>query len=316
MSDNDKTADNDSCVQDTSVHDTSGDDSSVSMKRLIEIMAALRTPDTGCPWDLEQDFKSIAPYTIEEAYEVADAIERDDMADLQLELGDLLFQVVYHAQMASEQDGFEFKDVVSCICEKMLRRHPHVFGDGPAHRRVSSASDVNLLWDEIKAAEKAQLSAAKSTCKSVDKSADKSADQSVDKSASLLDDVPLAMPALSRAVKLQKRAAKVGFDWPALGPVFDKLEEEMGELSEAVSVGSQAEIEDELGDVLFALGNLARHLDLDPEAALRKANQKFTRRFQYMEGQCATAGRSLDAAPVEEMDRLWNEAKKLARKND
>ncbi len=279
-----------------------------NMARLIEIMAALRTPGTGCPWDLEQDFNSIAPYTIEEAYEVADAIARGDLADLRDELGDLLFQVVYHARMAQEAQHFDFADVVSCICDKMVRRHPHVFGDHGA----ATASDVNVLWDEIKAAEKA------------DKPAGESADKTTHKCASLLDDVPLGLPALTRAVKLQKRAAKIGFDWPALGPVFDKLEEEMGELSEAVSVGSQDQIEDEFGDVLFALGNLARHLDLDPEAALRRANGKFTTRFQHMErtsaGTRADAGADAgagadEASPLaglspEELDRLWRAAKK------
>ena len=274
------------------------DKKSDGIAELIEIMAALRTPGSGCPWDLEQDFKSIAPYTIEEAYEVADAIARNNMADLKEELGDLLFQVVYHARMAEEQELFQFADVVGCICDKMVRRHPHVF----AGYDLKTSGDVNLLWDEIKAAERAD--------KSSDKSADKSADNSADVSASIFDDVPFGLPALSRAVKLQKRAARVGFDWDALGPVFDKLEEEMGELSEAVSVGSHAEIEDEFGDVLFALGNLARHLDLDPEAALRKANQKFTTRMDYMERALKASGSSLDAAGKEEMEHLWNEAKK------
>lgn len=260
------------------------------MARLIEIMAALRTPGSGCPWDLEQDFKSIAPYTIEEAYEVADAIERGDMAGLKDELGDLLFQVVYHARMAEEEEFFEFGDVVGCICDKMVRRHPHVFAD----HDLKTSSDVNVLWDEIKAAERADLSVGLSD----------------DKPASILDNVPLGLPALSRAVKLQKRAARVGFDWEALGQVFDKLEEEMGELSEAVSVGSHDQIEDEFGDVLFALGNLARHLDLDPEAALRKANQKFTSRMHYMEKALEKSGYTLDVASREEMERLWNEAKK------
>ena len=270
----------------------SDNDNDTTIDHLIEIMAALRTPDTGCPWDLEQDFKSIAPYTLEEAYEVLDAIERSDMDDLKDELGDLLFQVVYHARMAEEAEAFKFTDVVSCICEKMIRRHPHVFGDGTANL----ASDVNVLWDDIKASEKA------AKIKTHGKS----------EPGSILDDVPRALPALLRGLKLQKRAAKVGFDWPALGPVFDKLEEEMGELSEAVSVGSHDEIKNELGDVLFSITNLARHLEIDPEEAMRDANVKFTTRFQHIENALQIEGRSLEAASLDEMEHHWNDAKKTA----
>jgi len=268
-------------------NDTSKND----INRLIDIMAALRTPGTGCPWDLKQNFKSIAPYTLEEAYEVLDAIERGNMDDLKDELGDLLFQVIYHARMAEEGELFNFADVLSCICAKMVRRHPHVFADTQAN----SASEVNLLWDEIKAQEKAA----------------KLKDDDAIKTVSILDDVPRALPALTRALKMQKQAAKVGFDWPALGPVFDKLEEEMGELSEAVSVGSHAEIKDELGDVLFSLTNLARHLEIDPEEALRDANTKFTNRFHHIEHGLEKSGKSIDDANLDEMEVLWKEAKKL-----
>ena len=260
-----------------------------TIDRLIEIMASLRTPGTGCPWDLEQDFTSIAPYTLEEAYEVLDAIERGNMDDLKDELGDLLFQVIYHARMAEETEAFKFEDVVSAICEKMVRRHPHVFGD----KNIDSAGDVNILWDEIKASEKAA----------------KIQNGSETMAPSLLDDVPRALPALSRGLKLQKRAAKTGFDWPSLGPVFDKLEEEMGELSEAVSIASHDDIKEELGDVLFSLTNLARHLEIDPEAAMRAANHKFTRRFRHMEGASVLAKTSLKEMSLDEMETLWQAAK-------
>lgn len=260
------------------------------IEALLRIMARLRDPDGGCPWDLEQNFSTIAPYTIEEAFEVADAIERGDMADLREELGDLLLQVVFHAQMASEAGLFGFPDVVRAICEKMIRRHPHVFGDEEAR----SAGMVKGRWDEIKAEERA---------------AKAKADRQ-----SLLDDVPLALPALARAVKLQARAARVGFDWPSTAEVIDKLNEEMLELSEELAKGGEHDrIEDELGDLLFVYANLARHLKVDPEAALRRANAKFRRRFSRIEEKLAARGSTPEQSTLEEMDALWNEAKREER---
>lgn len=260
------------------------------IEALLRIMARLRDPDGGCPWDLEQNFSTIAPYTIEEAFEVADAIERGDMADLREELGDLLLQVVFHAQMASEAGLFGFPDVVRAICEKMIRRHPHVFGDEEAR----SAGMVKGRWDEIKAEERA----AKGNASQI----------------SILDDVPLALPALARAVKLQARAARVGFDWPSTAEVIDKLNEEMLELSEELAKGGEHDrIEDELGDLLFVYANLARHLKVDPEAALRRANAKFRRRFSRIEEKLAARGSTPEQSTLEEMDVLWNEAKREER---
>ncbi len=259
------------------------------IETLLAIMAKLRDPDGGCPWDLEQDFASIAPYTIEEAYEVADAIERGDMEELRDELGDLLLQVVFHAQMASEQGAFDFSAVVRAICEKMIRRHPHVFGSEDER----SAGEVKTRWEEIKAAEKA----AKGTVQT-----------------SILDDVPLALPALTRAVKLQNRAARVGFDWPDTSQVIDKLNEEMLELSAEVAKGGDADrLEDEMGDLLFVYANLARHMKIDPEAALRRANAKFRRRFGRIEEKLAAEDRKPEGSTLEEMDALWNEAKREER---
>ncbi|HUD52952.1 nucleoside triphosphate pyrophosphohydrolase [Parvibaculum sp.] len=257
---------------------------------LLAIMAKLRSPEGGCPWDLEQNFATIAPYTIEEAYEVADAIEQGDMGELRDELGDLLFQVVFHAQMASEAGSFTFEDVVRAICEKMIRRHPHVFGDETAR----SAGAVKGRWEEIKAEEKAARG--------------KPARESI------LDDVPLALPALTRAVKLQARAARVGFDWPSTAEVLDKLNEEMLELSEELTKGGDRDrIEDEFGDLLFVYANLARHLKIDPEAALRRTNAKFRRRFGRIEEKLAAKGISPEQSTLEEMDALWNEAKREER---
>lgn len=256
---------------------------------LLEIMARLRDPDGGCPWDLEQTYATIAPYTIEEAYEVADAIEQGDMEGLKDELGDILLQVVFHAQMAKEDGTFEFADVVRAICEKMIRRHPHVFGD----EEQRNAGSVKGRWEEIKAEEKA----AKGTV-----------------AGSILDDVPHALPALSRAVKLQNRAARVGFDWPDTSQVIDKLNEEMLELSAEVAKGGDADrLEDEMGDLLFVYANLARHLKVDPEAALRRANAKFRRRFGRIEEKLAAEGRKPEQSTLEEMDALWNEAKREER---
>lgn len=259
--------------------------------KLLAIMAKLRDPDGGCPWDLEQNYASIAPYTIEEAYEVADAIERGDMDDLKDELGDLLLQVVFHAQMAKEEGRFGFADVVDAICEKMIRRHPHVFGD----EGERSAGEVKGRWEEIKAEEKAAKGA---------------------KWTSILDDVPLALPALVRAIKLQNRAARVGFDWPDTSQVIDKLNEEMLEVSEELAKGGDADrLEDEMGDLLFVYANLARHLKVDPEAALRRANAKFRRRFGRIEEKLAAAGKRPEDSSLEEMDALWNEAKEEERKS-
>jgi ATP diphosphatase len=258
---------------------------SKDITRLIEIMAALRDPASGCPWDLKQTFATIAPYTIEEAYEVADAIARGDLADLKDELGDLLFQVVYHARMAEEDGAFAFGDVVEAITGKMIRRHPHVFGT-PEERAAGAAPG---FWDRAKEAEK----------------------RIEDGGAGVLDDVPATLPALTRAVKLQNKAAKVGFDWPSLTPVLAKLKEELAEL-EAVIVGghpASPAIAEEFGDLLFVVANVARHLKLDPEGALRAANEKFIRRFRYIEARLAEGGRSPSGSDLAEMDALWDEAK-------
>lgn len=271
---------------------------SKDIARLIEIMAALRTPTTGCPWDLEQTFATIAPYTIEEAYEVADAIERGDMPDLQDELGDLLLQVVYHARMAEEQNAFAFGDVVHSVTTKMIRRHPHVFGD-EAERAAGAAKG---FWEQIKATEKSG--------------------KSPSQSASLLDDVPVTLPGLTRAVKLQHKAAKVGFDWPGLAPVFEKLQEEIREFEEVAAPAdprgandrSQVEkIQEEFGDILFVMANIARHLNLDPETALRGANQKFTRRFAYIEARLAEQGKTPAQSNLQDMDALWDEIRAAER---
>jgi len=254
---------------------------------LVAVMAALRTPVTGCPWDLEQDFASIAPYTIEEAYEVADAIARQDMPHLKEELGDLLLQVIYHSQLAAEQNAFTLDDVVDGITRKMIRRHPHVFGDAAAR----SAGAAKGFWDKIKAEEKAAHGTV------------------AEQPTGLLADVPVGMPGLTRAIKLQSKAAKVGFDWPSMAPVLAKIREEIGELEEVVGGTDRARIVEEYGDLLFVMANLARHLDIDPEAALRGANAKFTRRFEFIEARLAALGRTPAQSDLAEMDALWNEAK-------
>jgi ATP diphosphatase len=259
-----------------------------AIERLKSIMAALRTPETGCPWDLQQDFKSIVQYTLEEAYEVADAVERGDMGDLRDELGDLLLQVVFHARMAEEQSAFDFDDVATAISDKMERRHPHVFGDTEA----ATISDVRRNWEDIKDAERAAKGAPMDS--------------------SLMADVPLALPGLNRAVKLQKRAARCGFDWSEATPIFDKLAEEIGELQTemAVETPSLDRLEDELGDILFVAANLARHLNVNPEAALRRTNAKFERRFRWMENHQNESAESLSALNLDEMEMLWQQAKK------
>ncbi|MGR3759109.1 nucleoside triphosphate pyrophosphohydrolase [Roseobacteraceae bacterium NS-SX3] len=258
-------------------------DHSAGIERLLEIMRRLRDPETGCPWDVEQDFATIAPYTIEEAYEVADAIEREAWDELKGELGDLLFQSVFHAQMAEEAGHFTFQDVVRTMSDKMVSRHPHVFGD---ENRDKSAEQQTRDWEAIKAAERAGK-AQKGT----------------------LDGVAVGLPALLRAYKLQQRAARVGFDWPSADNVIAKITEECAELVEARETLSHQEVEEEFGDLLFVLANLGRHLGVEPEAALRRANAKFTRRFEGVEAKLAARGKRPEDSTLEEMDALWDEVK-------
>ncbi len=259
--------------------------------RLLGIMAALRNPETGCPWDVEQTFASIAPYTIEEAYEVADAISRNDLPDLKDELGDLLLQVVFHARMAEEQDAFDFNAVAASISDKMIRRHPHVFDNGDA----DTPEAVKVSWESIKATERAEKQA-----------------DNVPPSA--LDGVAMALPALTRAEKLSKRAARVGFEWPAISMVFDDIREELGELEAELSDTPDPDrLEDEMGDLLFCIANLARTLKVDPEAALRRTNEKFTRRFHYVEARVAESGGAVDNTDLAQLDSYWDEAKLAER---
>jgi len=272
---------------------------SSDIARLLEIMAALRTPRTGCPWDLEQDFASIAPYTLEEAYEVVDAIERGDLADLRDELGDLLLQVVFHARMAEEQGSFAFGDVVEAITRKLIRRHPHVFGN----TEDLSPEAVKSLWDSIKAEEKAERRAARESI----------GQGSEPHEARFLGGIPTALPALTRAQKLTAKAAKVGFDWPEAAQVIDKIHEELEEVKEASSSGRKDRIEDEIGDLLFSVTNLARHFGIDPERALRRTNAKFERRFSSIEAALELQDRTLDEASLEEMEKLWVAAKTAER---
>lgn len=267
------------------------------MERLIEIMAALRTPGSGCPWDLEQDFVSIAPYTIEEAYEVADAISRGDFVDLKDELGDLLLQVVFHARMAEEAALFAFPDVVEAITTKLVRRHPHVFGDA----RDLDPARVKALWGQIKAQEKAERAAARAAA------------GFTDPPAGVLDGVPVAQPALMRADKLSRKAASVGFDWTDTVDVVAKIREELAEVEEAVAQGDRAAAREEIGDLLFAVANLARHLDVDPEAALSATNAKFKRRFRAVEAGLRETGREPREASLAEMEALWVRAKEAEK---
>ena len=309
--------------------------------RLIEIMAALRTPVTGCPWDLEQSFETIAPYTIEEAYEVADAIERHDLSDLKDELGDLLLQVVYHSRLAEEQGAFSFGDVVEAITRKMIRRHPHVFGDGTAR----DPSAVKATWDQLKAEERAEKAAERARLFGET--------GTPAQGPVTLANVPTTLPALTRAIKLQDKAAKVGFDWPNLRPVFEKLKEEIAEFEEVAlphdpraesllapgdsppesrppgvdeagpsgrlvereseGANKDSAIKEEFGDMLFVMANIARHLEIDPEAALRGANQKFLRRFAHIEKVLAERGKTPSQSTLEEMDALWDDAKALEK---
>ena len=251
------------------------------LERLLAIMQRLRDPDEGCPWDLEQDFRSIAPFTIEEAYEVADAIERDSTRGLREELGDLLFQVVFHAQLAREAGWFEFRDVVDGICEKMVRRHPHVFAD----ETIDTAEAQTQAWEEHKSRERGTQE-------------------------SLLDGVALALPALTRAAKLQRRASRAGFDWPTIHGVSDKVEEELEELGREIAAGADKNVLlEEAGDLLFATVNLLRHAGVDPESALRRGNEKFTRRFRGIEAMCAEAGRTVAETDLDTLDACWDAVK-------
>ncbi len=268
--------------------------SSTDVRGLVEIMARLRDPVQGCPWDLEQTFLSIAPYTIEEAYEVADAIERGDMADLRDELGDLLLQVAFHARMAEEAGLFDFGGVVEAITAKLIRRHPHVFGD----LRELDPDGVKALWGQIKAEEKRLRAEARAV-----------GGHSPEASSGSLSGVPTALPALSRAQKLQEKAAKVGFDWNDASAVIAKLREEIEEVEAEIVASSPEALSVEVGDLLFAAVNLARHLRVDPEAALRAANAKFARRFAHIERRLAEDGHKPESASLDEMERLWAEAK-------
>ena len=261
------------------------------MERLLAIMARLRDTADGCPWDQEQTFETIAPYTIEEAYEVADAVERGNLGDLKEELGDLLLQVVFHSRMAEEQGAFAFDDVARAINDKMVRRHPHVFAD----ETYGSLAEQKEGWEQLKAAERAAKGAADG------------------KAASLLDDVPVGLPGLTRAVKLSKRAAAVGFVWPKVQDVVAKLHEDVGELIAEVEAGDLEKARHELGDVLFVVANLARTLDIDPEDAIRYTNAKFVRRFQHVEQRLAERGKTPDQSDLSEMDALWDEVKALER---
>jgi ATP diphosphatase len=263
------------------------------IRDLLAIMASLRTPGTGCPWDLEQSFETIAPYTIEEAYEVADAIQRGDLVDLCDELGDLLLQVVFHARIAEEQRAFDFGDVVQAITAKLIRRHPHVFGDA----RNLSPDEVKALWNRIKAGERQERAARHGSVAP----------------GSVLDGVALGLPALTRADKLTRKAAAVGFTWAETESVIDKIDEELAEVRQAVASGDRDHAAEEIGDLLFTVANLARHLDVDPEAALRAANEKFERRFRSIERALAAKGRSPRESDLAEMDRLWDEAKMAER---
>jgi ATP diphosphatase len=259
-----------------------------NIDRLIDVMARLRHPTEGCPWDVEQTFETIVPYTIEEAYEVADAVSRGDTDALREELGDLLLQVVFHARMAEEQDDFVFDDVAGAIAEKLIRRHPHVFGTDTSN----TACAVKETWESLKATERAEKAA------------------KVGRSASVLDDVPAAFPALMRAEKLQKRAARVGFDWPEITPVLEKVSEELDELKSEIDSGGDADrLSDEAGDLLFSCVNVLRHLKVDPEAALRGANAKFESRFRAVEATLAAENRDPHDADLAELEALWQRAK-------
>lgn len=273
-------------------------EASKDISRLIEIMAALRNPETGCPWDIVQTFETIKPYTLEEAYEVADAIERGDMHDLCDELGDLLLQVVFHARMAEEAGTFSFGDVVHSITAKMIRRHPHVFAVSDA----STADAVKIQWDDIKQQEKREREARRARHGLTE-----------DFKAGHLGTVQRSFPALTEALKLQERAAKVGFDWSQPEPILDKIEEEIAELREALKTKDRKKVADELGDLIFAVVNIGRHVNADLEQALRGTNTKFRRRFNYIETSLEKQDRSLDEATLDQMEALWQAAKAIER---
>lgn len=268
-------------------------DAKNGIEQLLAIMEKLRSPQGGCPWDQQQTFQSIAPYTLEEAYEVAHAIEQGDMRELGEELGDLLFQVVFLAQIASEQQLFDFSHVVQAICEKMIRRHPHVFGPDAG---MLSSEQIRLAWEEIKSSERAAKGTVQDT--------------------SVLSGITPALPAITRAVKLQRRAASIGFDWTDNRQVIDKIVEELEEVRAEIGVGPQERLEEEIGDLLFACTNLARHLDVDPEQALRVANLKFEQRFRHMEGQVCAQGKTLSDCSTETMEALWDQAKNDLKRRD
>lgn len=264
-----------------------------AITRLRRLMACLRDKQHGCPWDQKQTYKTIAPYTLEEAYEVLDAIEREDFDHLKEELGDLLFQVIFYAQMAEEEQRFSFDDIADGIVEKMLRRHPHVFPEGDMSRFgepiALSDADIATQWQQIKAQEKAQKG---------------------DLEQHLLDEIPASMPALMQAVKIQKKVAKVGFDWSDIGPVFAKIREELDELEEAITEQDRPHIEEEMGDVLFAMSNLARHLNVSPDVALNKTNVKFRRRFGRIEALVSAQNKTLTECSLEELEGYWDQAKR------
>lgn len=268
---------------------------------LLYLMSRLRDPKTGCPWDIKQTFQTILPHTLEEAYEVADAIEKQDYAHLKEELGDLLFQVIFYSQLGKEASHFDFPQIVDTLVAKLVRRHPHVFPSGELHSEdnVTPLSDEEIKgrWEAIKQQEREE----------------KALTQKDDELNSVLADIPQALPGIQRAEKLQKRAAMVGFDWPEPEQVLDKIEEEIGELREAMAKGQHAEIEDELGDLMFAMVNLARHVKVKPEMAIRSTNAKFERRFQYIEATLQLQGRSLEQASLDEMEALWQQAKALEK---
>jgi ATP diphosphatase len=277
-----------------------GLDALTAIDRLIAIMTMLRDKQHGCPWDLEQTIKSLLPYTLEEVYEVADAIESNDLVELEDELGDLLFQVIFYAQIAKEQGAFDFQDIATAISDKLVRRHPHVFPDGDVGQfgipQDISAQQVVINWEAIKELEREEKRKKRSK-------------QAAQEEMSILDDVPRALPAMERARKLQKRAAQVGFDWTEIAPVLEKLKEEVAEFEEALAGGNPERMSDELGDVLFAAINLARHSNIQPEVALRSANRRFETRFKWIEVAISAQGKVLKDANLEELDTLWDQAK-------
>lgn len=278
-------------------------ESQYTINDLLYLMERLRDPETGCPWDRKQTNKTILPYTLEEAYEVADAIEQEDHQHLKEELGDLLFQVIFYAQMGREENHFDFEEIVSTLVAKLVRRHPHVFPDGTLQSNNKdnpiSEAEIKGRWETIKKQEREEKAAAHP--------------EKANEPVSILDDIPNALPALNRAEKLQKRAAGVGFDWPEAIQVLDKIEEEIAELREEIQQGNQEKIKDEMGDLLFACVNLARHLKVPSDAALRLTNLKFERRFHYIESKLNLQGKSFDDVTLDEMDTLWNEAKTLEK---